>query len=58
MLESAPEAVFDPHESDLQPLAAMPEFKAMKEKMKEASAPAEEAKPAGTEQEKTDKTKP
>ena len=43
MLEIDPETVFDPDESDLQPLAAMPEFKAMREKMKEASAPADEA---------------
>jgi len=57
MLEIDPEAVFDPDEPDLQPLAAMPEFKAMKEKMKEASAPADEAKPAGTQQEKTDRQK-
>ncbi len=57
MLEIAPEAVFDPDEPDLQPLAAMPEFKAMKEKMKEASAPADEAKPAETKQEKTDRQK-
>ena len=46
MLEIDPEAVFDPDETDLQPLAATPEFKAMKEKMKEANAPAEEVKPA------------
>jgi tetratricopeptide (TPR) repeat protein len=46
MLEIDSEAVFDPDESDLQPLAAMPEFKAMKEKMKEANAPADEVKPA------------
>jgi tetratricopeptide (TPR) repeat protein len=58
MLEIDPETVFDPDEPDLQPLAAMLEFKAMKEKMKEASAPADEAKPAETKQEKTDKTKP
>jgi hypothetical protein len=29
MLEIDPEAAFDPDEPDLQPLAAMPEFKAM-----------------------------
>jgi len=58
MLEIDPEAVFDPDEPDLQPLAAMPEFKAMRQKMKEAGAPADEAKPAETKQEKTDKTKP
>ena len=46
MLEIDPEAVFDPDEPDLQPLAATLEFKAMKEKMKEANAPAEEVKPA------------
>ena len=46
MLEIDPEAAFDPDEPDLQPLAAMPEFKAMKEKMKEANAPADEVKPA------------
>ncbi|HEU0178081.1 MAG TPA: tetratricopeptide repeat protein, partial [Blastocatellia bacterium] len=46
MLEIDPEAVFDPDESDLQPLAAIPEFKAMKEKMKETSAPAGPVKPA------------
>ena len=45
MLEIDPEAVFDPDETDLQPLAATPEFKAMKEKMKEANAPVEEVKP-------------
>jgi transglutaminase-like putative cysteine protease/Flp pilus assembly protein TadD len=39
MLEIDPEAVFDPEEPDLQPLATMPEFKAMREKMKEATAP-------------------
>src|SRR5262249_56378184 len=55
MLEIDPEAVFDPDEPDLRPLAAMPEFKAMKEKMKEASAPADDAKPAETKQEKTDR---
>src|SRR5262245_48148126 len=58
MLEIDPEAVFDPEERDLQPLAAMPEFKAMREKMKEAGAPAEKVKPAETRQEKKDKTKP
>jgi hypothetical protein len=46
MLEIDPDAVFDPDESDLQPLLGLPEFKALKDKMKEASAPAEEAKPA------------
>jgi tetratricopeptide (TPR) repeat protein len=46
MLEIDPDDVFDPDEPDLQPLAATPEFKAMKEKMKEASAPADEVKPA------------
>jgi tetratricopeptide (TPR) repeat protein len=46
MLEIDPEAVFDPDEPDLQPLAATPEFKAMKEKLKESNAPAEEVKPA------------
>src|SRR5262249_34081300 len=44
MLELDPETVFDPDEPDLQPLAATPEFKAMKEKMKEASAPSNETK--------------
>ncbi len=44
MLEIDPEAIFDPDEPDLQPLAAMPEFKAMKEKLKEASTPTNEAK--------------
>jgi transglutaminase-like putative cysteine protease/tetratricopeptide (TPR) repeat protein len=57
MLEIDPDAVFDPDEPDLQPLAAMPEFKAMKEKMKEASAPADDAKPAETKQDKTDRQK-
>jgi transglutaminase-like putative cysteine protease/tetratricopeptide (TPR) repeat protein len=57
MLEIDPEAVFDPDEPDLQTLAAMPEFKAMKEKMKEAGAPADESKPAETKQEKTDRQK-
>jgi transglutaminase-like putative cysteine protease/tetratricopeptide (TPR) repeat protein len=57
MLEIDPEAVFDPDETDLQPLAAMPEFKAMRQKMKEAGAPADEAKPAETKQEKTDRQK-
>ncbi|MCI0336443.1 MAG: hypothetical protein L0226_02615 [Acidobacteria bacterium] len=33
-----PEMLFDPEEPDLQPLANMPEFKALKEKMKELSA--------------------
>ncbi|MGE0130138.1 MAG: transglutaminase domain-containing protein [Blastocatellales bacterium] len=42
MLELDPEVVFDPEEPDLQPLATMPEFKAMKEKMKEATAPSKE----------------
>ncbi|HEY7181478.1 MAG TPA: transglutaminase domain-containing protein, partial [Blastocatellia bacterium] len=46
MLEIDPEAVFDPDEPDLQPLATMPEFKALKGKMKETSAPADEARPA------------
>jgi tetratricopeptide (TPR) repeat protein len=31
-----PEIIFDPEESDLQPLANMPEFKSIKEKMKDA----------------------
>lgn len=44
MLEIDPETVFDPEEPDLQPLATMPEFKAMKEKMKEATAPSTETK--------------
>jgi tetratricopeptide (TPR) repeat protein len=48
MLEIDPETVFDPDEPDLQPLAAMPEFKALKEKMKGTSAPTDEAKPAKT----------
>jgi len=59
MLELDPKAVFDPDESDLQPLVAMPEFKALKEKMKEAP-PSESkggAKPEETKQEKTDKQK-
>jgi hypothetical protein len=34
MPEVDPEAVLVPDEPDLQPFAAMPEFKAMKEKMK------------------------
>ncbi|MBO0724230.1 MAG: HEAT repeat domain-containing protein [Blastocatellia bacterium] len=46
MLEIDPEAVFDPNEPDLQPLVGLPEFKALKDKMKEASAPADEVKPA------------
>jgi len=58
MLELDPETVFDPDEPDLQPLAAMPEFKAMKEKVKEAGAPSNEtkggAKPEGIRQEKSD----
>ncbi|HKQ74285.1 MAG TPA: transglutaminase domain-containing protein [Blastocatellia bacterium] len=61
MLELDPEAVFDPDETDLQPLAAMPEFKAMKEKMKEASAPSNESKgetkPEERGKEKADKQK-
>ena len=61
MLELDSEAAFDPDEPDLQPLAAMPEFKAMKEKVKEASAPSNEtkggAKPEEPRQEKTDKQK-
>jgi tetratricopeptide (TPR) repeat protein len=57
MLEIDPNATFDPDEPDLQPLAAMPEFKAMKEKMKESGAPAGETKPEGAQQEKTDKQK-
>jgi tetratricopeptide (TPR) repeat protein len=44
MLELDPETVFDPDEPDLQPLAATPEFKAMKEKMKKTNAPADEEK--------------
>ncbi|MGH9768664.1 MAG: transglutaminase domain-containing protein [Blastocatellia bacterium] len=55
MLELDPETVFDPDEPDLQPLAAMPEFKAMKEKMKEAAGG--ETKPEEAQQEKTDKQK-
>jgi tetratricopeptide (TPR) repeat protein len=43
-LELDPESVFDPDEPDLQPLATMPEFKAMKAKIKEASAPANDGK--------------
>jgi hypothetical protein len=52
MLEIDPEAAFDPDEPDLQPLATMLEFKAMKEKMKEANAPAGAAKPEETRQER------
>jgi hypothetical protein len=46
MLEIDPETVFDPDEPDLQPLAALPEFKALKEKMKGTNEPTDEAKPA------------
>jgi transglutaminase-like putative cysteine protease/cytochrome c-type biogenesis protein CcmH/NrfG len=46
MLEIDPETVFDPGEPDLQPLAVMPEFKTLKEKMKGTNAPDDEAKPA------------
>src|SRR5215475_3840715 len=61
MLELDPEAVFDPDETDLQPLASMPEFKTMKEKMKEATATSNDSK-GGTKPEepgrdKTDKQK-
>jgi transglutaminase-like putative cysteine protease/tetratricopeptide (TPR) repeat protein len=56
MMEIDSETVFDPEEPDLQPLAALPEFKAMIEKLKEAIAPAGETKPEG-QQEKTDKPK-
>ncbi len=52
MMEIDPETIFDPEEPDLQPLRTMPEFKAMKEKMKESPAPANETAP-----EKTDKQK-
>lgn len=44
MLEIDPETVFDPEEPDLQPLTTMPEFKAMRDKMKEATAPPNETK--------------
>ncbi|HEY8462080.1 MAG TPA: tetratricopeptide repeat protein, partial [Blastocatellia bacterium] len=46
MLQIDPETVFDPDEPDLQPLAAMPEFKALKGKMNGTAAPKGEAKPA------------
>jgi tetratricopeptide (TPR) repeat protein len=36
MMVLDPEIIFDPEESDLQPLANMPEFKSIKEKMKDA----------------------
>jgi tetratricopeptide (TPR) repeat protein len=55
MMEIDAEPVFDPEEPDLQPLQALPEFKAIKEKLKEA--PAEEAKPEARE-EKTKRAKP
>ncbi len=42
-LESDPNQLFDLNEPDLKPLAAMPEFKALKEKTKEAVKPAEDA---------------
>ncbi len=61
MMEIDPDAGFDPEEPDLQPLAALPEFKALKEKLKESLAPAGDAKgqtkPEGAPQEKTDKPK-
>jgi len=56
MMEIDPETIFDPEEPDLQPLQTMPEFKAIKEKMKEAMAPANETK-LETQPEKTDKQK-
>ncbi len=56
MMETDPEWLFDPDEPDLQPLAALPEFKALKEKMKEATAPAGETKNEA-QPEKTDKQK-
>lgn len=37
MITLDPEIIFDPEESDLQPLANLPEFKLIKEKMKETS---------------------
>jgi len=37
MLALDPQIIFDPEESDLQPLANMPEFKLIKEKMKHVS---------------------
>jgi tetratricopeptide (TPR) repeat protein len=36
MMVLDPEIIFDPEEADLQPLANMPEFKSIKEKMKDA----------------------
>ncbi len=42
-MESDPNQFFDLDEPDLKPLAAMPEFKALKEKTKEAVKPSEDA---------------
>jgi len=42
MSEDGKPVFFDADDPDLQPLAAMPEFKALKEKMKQALAPQEE----------------
>jgi tetratricopeptide (TPR) repeat protein len=44
MIALDPEIIFDPEESDLQPLANMPEFKLIKEKMKEVSDEARKKK--------------
>ncbi len=57
MLEIDEQAAFDPDEPDLQPLAATPEFKALKEKMKEPSAPPGDATPEEPLQEKRGRQK-
>jgi tetratricopeptide (TPR) repeat protein len=54
MMALDPEAVFDPEELDLQPLANLPEFKALKDKMKETATVPDETK---LEEERKEKAK-
>ncbi len=55
MMASDPEEFFDPDEPDLQPLANLPEFRALKEKMKEAFSAAGEKKTEDVKDEKARK---
>jgi tetratricopeptide (TPR) repeat protein len=57
MMALDPEALFDPDDLDLQPLANLPEFKALKEKMKEAVTVTDEAKSEDERKEKARKSR-
>jgi Flp pilus assembly protein TadD len=57
MLALDPETLFDPDDPDLQPLANLPEFKALKEKLKEAVTVTDETKPEEEKMEKARKSR-